>query len=305
MAMEEKATGRAPVVWRPRDAAEACRMKAAFGANGVFVAGGTLLRTQWESGAAAMPGNFIDLTAIPGLASVRSEAGRLEIGPLVKLSALMRAETVASGFPLLAEAVRRIAAPSIRNLATIGGNVASRVGDALPALLVHEAELVWATGERTESALLEEWLADPGPSAGVRLLAGIRLKPADAESSGAGPFRMIGAFRKLGRREAFTPSLVTIAVLGRLAEDGTLSGVRIAAGGGSAVPMRLRAAEAALEGARVTADALARVSEAVLAEYKPASDPFAGADYRRMAAANLIAAEWLKLAGADVEEDGR
>jgi len=304
MAMEEKVPGRAPEVWRPRDAAEACRLKTAFGPDGVFVAGGTLLRTHWESGASSMPGNLIDLTAIPGLAGIRAEAGRLAIGPLVKLSELMRAEAVAAGFPLLAEAARRIAAPSVRNLATIGGNVAGRVGDALPALLVYDAELVWQTGERTWAEPLEDWLADPDRYAGVRVLTDIRLKPADAPAPDGRPGRIVGAFRKLGRREAFTPSLVTAAVLGRLAADGTLAEVRIAAGGGSAVPARLRAAEAALEGARATPDALARVSEAVLAEYRPASDPFAGAEYRRMAAANLIAAEWLSLAGAGREEDG-
>jgi CO/xanthine dehydrogenase FAD-binding subunit len=43
----------------------------------------------------------------------------------------------------------------------------------------------------------------------------------------------------------------------------------------------------------------------VLAEYRPASDAFAGAEYRRTAAANLIAAEWLRLAGAGREGDGR
>jgi carbon-monoxide dehydrogenase medium subunit len=300
MAMEERKAGRDPDVLRPRDAVEACRLKAAYGADGVFVAGGTLLRTQWESGAAAMPGRLIDLTAIPGFDAIREDDGGLVIGPLVKLSELTRAEPVASGYPLLAEAARRIGAPSIRNLATIGGNVACRIGDALPALLVYGAELVWRTIERNGVALpLEDWLADPGSEDGVRLLAGIRLRPAEAQESAG---RLVGAFRKLGRREAFIPSLVTVAVLGRLAEDGTLRGVRIAAGGGSAVPARLRGAEAALEGARVGPDTLVRLTEAVLGEYRPASDAFAGADYRRMAAANLIAAEWLRLAGAGREE---
>jgi carbon-monoxide dehydrogenase medium subunit len=302
MAMEEREAGRAPEVLRPRDAAEACRLKAAFGYDGVFVAGGTLLRTQWESGAAALPGRLIDLTAIPGLDGIRAENGELVIGPLVKLTALMRAEPVAAGVPLLAEAARRIGAPSIRNLGTIGGNVAGRIGDTLPVLLVCGAELIWCTAERKEEVMpLEDWLADPGPADSVRLLTGIRIRlPKAAETAG----RPVGAFRKLGRREAFIPSLVSVALLGRLAEDGSLRDVRIAAGGGSMVPSRLRGAEAALEGAGIGPDSLARLTEAVLDEYRPASDAFAGADYRRMAAANLIAAEWLRLAGAG-REDGR
>jgi carbon-monoxide dehydrogenase medium subunit len=301
MAMENKAFGRYPEVFRPRDAAEACRLKAAYGGDGVFIAGGTLLRTQWEAGTAAMPGALIDLTGIPGLAGIGPEAGGLVIGPLVKLSALMRSEPVAAGFPLMVEAVRRIGAPSIRNLATIGGNVACRVGDALTALLVYDAELVWQTCDGRMVQSLEDWLSDPGPAADVRLLAGIRLKPAEA---GGRPGRVVGGFRKLGRREAFTPSLVTVAVLGRLTGDGTLADARVAAGGGSAVPARLRAAEAVIEGARVSPDALVRVSEAAAGEYRPASDAFAGAEYRRRAAANLIAAEWLGLVGSGRKEDG-
>mgnify|MGYP001217386279 FL=1 len=292
--MEVKAFGNLPEVFRPRDAAEACGMKKTFGADGAYVAGSTLLRVHWESGAAPMPGKIIDLTSIPGLSGIRTEDGRLVIGSLVKLTELTRAEAVLTGFPLLAEAAGRIGAPSIRNLATIGGNVACRIGDALTALLVYDADLIWHTGERTEAARLADWLADPGPQPDDRLLVGIRLAPADE----AEPGRIVGAFRKLGRREAFTASLVTIAVLGQLAEDGTLAGVRIAAGGGSAVPARLRAAEAVLEGGRATPDALIRLAEAVMNEYKPASDVFAGADYRRLAAANLIAAEVMRLAGA-------
>lgn len=301
MVMAFGTPGRDPEVLRPRDPAEACRMKAALGAEGVFVAGGTLLRTQWESGAAKMPGALIDLTALPALDGIAEEAGALVIGPLVRLSDLVRSEPVAAGFPLLAEAVRRIGAPSIRNLATIGGNVASRTGDALTALLVYDAELIWRTERRTETMRLEDWLADPGAGEGFRLLAGIRLKRAGA-AAGCRAGRIAGGFRKLGRREAFIPALVTVAVLGRLTEDGTLAGVRVAAGGGSAVPSRLRAAEAVIEGARVSPETLVRLGEAVAGEYRPASDAFAGAEYRRRAAANLIAAEWFTLCAPDRKE---
>ena len=306
MAAECKASGRYPEVHRPRSAAEACGMKAAYGRGGVFIAGGTLLRTQWEAGTAPMPGALIDLTAIPGLdrISVEADSGKLVIGPLVKLSALISSEPVASGFPLMAEAARRIGAPPVRNLATIGGNVACRIGDALTALLVYDAELVWQAGERIDTLRLEDWLADPGPETDVRLLAGIRLKPPDSAETGGRPGRIVGGFRKLGRREAFTPSLVTIAVMGRLTEDGTLTGVRVAAGGGSAIPARLHAAEAVIEGARVSPDALVRLSKAAAGEYRPVSDAFAAADYRCRAAANLIAAEWLTLVGAAGKEDG-
>ena len=97
-------------------------------------------------------------------------------------------------------------------------------------------------------------------------------------------------YAKVGRRQAFTASLVTVAVAGRLTKDGTVRGIRLVAGGGAAAAQRLTTAESLLEGGHLTKERLCAVSDAISKQYKAASDVFAGGDYRGEAAANLIAA---------------
>ena len=310
-----------PRVWRPGSPEEAWSLKHTFGTDGVYISGGTLLRTQWESGAAAVPAHLIDLSAIGGISGISAAAGHMTIGALTLLAALRKDSSIALHFPLLTEAVRSIAAPSIRNLGTIGGNAVSSAGDAIPALLVYGAELAMYDGGRTTDVPIADWLTDGGScppsnrqSPPHQLLLQIKLPFARSGDSAKGdggnghplpqPAKRFGAFHKIGRREAFTPSVVTAAVSGGLAKDGRIHGLRIAAGGGQTVPRRLTEAESVLEGKRPEPDALAALYEAVLAQYKPCGDSFADADYRRTTAANVIAASlWRGAGGARGEEE--
>lgn len=99
----------------------------------------------------------------------------------------------------------------------------------------------------------------------------------------------------MGRRDAFTASLVTIAITASFdASSRSLSGVRIAAGGGTGRPQRLPAAEALLEGAVYSDSLMAAVYEAVENSFDTYSDPFATEAYKRKTAGNLIVSELWK-----------
>ncbi|MCC3372678.1 FAD binding domain-containing protein [Cohnella sp. REN36] len=275
-------------VWHPRDASEACRLKKRFGSGAVYTAGGTLLRTQWEAGQRPEPAHLIDLSGIPEMRGIRTEGGELAIGALTTLAVCRRDPYLQARFPLLAEAARAIAAPSIRNLATIGGNILSAVGDSLPVFLVYKARLIWREGEAERAEDAEDWLERGGEEteASVRLLLQIRL-PLDDSPEKAG--RTFGFYGKIGRREAFVPSLVTTALTGRIAPDGQLRGVRLAAGDGKTVPRRFPLTESRLEGAAADDGAVRLLHRLLLEQYKPAPDPFATAEYRKLTAANLAA----------------
>jgi len=262
-------------------------MKQSLGRSAAFVSGGTLLRTQWENGVAPMPSALIDLRGVPGLAGMTvSEEDGLVVGALATLSDCRRRPLLAERAPSLAEAVRSIAAPSVRNLGTIGGNVVSGVGDVLPALLAHDAELVWYGGDGAKLSLSEaaaDWLERFGEESETRVLTSIRLPRA-----GRGEL-FFEAYRKVGRREAFTPSLVTVALRGRLDASGRWTDCRIAAGGGAMKPMRLTAAEAVWSGAAASGIDYGKLYMAAEAEYAGVTDAFADARYRKKTAAGLIA----------------
>ncbi|TLS52736.1 molybdopterin dehydrogenase [Paenibacillus antri] len=282
-----------PAVLQPRDVAEAWRWKRTLGASAAFVSGGTLLRTQWENGLAPMPRSLIDLRGLPGFSGIDASDDRISIGALVTLSDCRRSPALALRAPALTEAVRVIGAPSIRNLGTIGGNVVSGIGDVWPALLVHDAELEWFGDRGGINEPAEAWVRRFGTASEPRVLTAIRLP--SSSNSGGGPF--FEAYRKVCRREGFAPSLVTVALRGRLDEAGRWTTCRIAAGGGTANPKRLAAAEALWNGKTSEELNFQSLYQSVEEEYEAASDPFADAGYRRKTAAGLVAAALWEASG--------
>lgn len=284
-----------PAVYRPSSLLEAWKMKRQLGDDALYAAGGTLLRTQWEAGTAGVPQTLIDLRGIEGVTGIIADEGECFIGALTDLSLCRKSPVLKALAPQLQEAVRAVAAPSVRNLATIGGNIACGYGDTLPALLVLDADLELYDGVCLVRMPVSSWLSERwGDMQGRRqdaILTGIRISSvADAEDT-----LRLTAYRKVGRRETFTPSLVTAALAGSLRSDGTLERVRLAAGGGSGCPQRLKQAEVLLEGNCQSAQLLSQVYDAVQTEFEPVADAFAGTAYRKRTAGNLIAAELWRL----------
>lgn len=282
-----------PAVHQPRSLQEAWELKRSLGASAVYVSGGTLLRTQWEAGTAPVPRQIIDLRNIDGMRDCTYTKEYMTIGSLVSLSQCRKDRQLSDSAPAVSEAARCIAAPAVRNLATLGGNMASGYGDILPALLVYGAEVAVFDGSYLTVQSADTWLSSrwTGAFPAEHIIAGIRLPLTDEERPAVSDSRL-EVFRKVGRREAFTASLVTVAIKARIDNiTRCLYGVRIAAGGGSGRPMRLAAAEAVLEGALYEERLLAALYEAVESEFETSSDPFATADYKRKTAGNLIVSE--------------
>lgn len=290
-----------PAVWRPRHAEEAYRLKKQFGHDAAYVSGGTLLRTQWENGS-PVPGHLIDLSGAAGWKVAAADNGTFAIGAQTTLSACRGDPQLQALYPLIVEASRSIAAPSIRNLATIGGNVSSGVGDSLPALLVYEAQLDWYDdgGERTEA--LEDWLrrVPDGTAQTDSLLLRVRLPlesanldPSEISSENASlnadPPHSFAYYAKIGRRDSFVPSAVTTALTGTIDGSGRLRRVRLAAGGGKTIPRRYPEAEARLEGQAADDRSVHLLHAILMASYTPAPDPFLSDEYRKRTAANVAA----------------
>jgi xanthine dehydrogenase C subunit len=292
-----------PSVWHPRDTTEAWTFKKLLDSDAVYVAGGTLLRTQWESGQAVMPKHLIDLGSIPGLKGITKEEHSLTIGALTPLSDCRKDEYIKLHCPMMVDAIRSIAAVSVRNVATIGGNIASRVGDSLPVFIVCQADFEWNNGLSPMTEDASEWverLQVQLPKAS-HLLTRIHL-PLFKETEIVP--RRFGVFHKVGRREAFTPSLVTVALNCGLKADGKVADIRIAAGGGQTIPHRLSAAEKLLKGQTLNQELLAAVHQSIVDGYKPKSDPLATDAYRKKTAANLIVTELWKI-GVAMSDGGR
>ncbi|MCM3625817.1 FAD binding domain-containing protein [Paenibacillus glycanilyticus] len=294
MAANAQGVAEAPFVWHPATAAEAWQLKQTLGTEGVYTAGGTLLRTQWEAGLAAMPNHLINVGEIEELHGIHidCESGTGTLGAMITLSDLRTSPLVHASFPLLTEAARSIAAPSIRNLATIGGNVLSLVGDSLPALLIYDPVLHWHDGSNGLQESLSEWLSTAAVHAAwrERLLIAIELTQPALDSN----TKRFVAYHKVGRRDAFTPSVVTAALSVQLDSDNRLSDVRLALGGGQTIPHRLELVEQFLTGKIANKKTITEVYALVVEHYEPKGDAFVPVSYRKKAAANLIASELWK-----------
>ena len=223
----------------------------------------------------AEPTALVDLRRIPGLAGIREAGGFLAIGAMTRESELEKSELVRRRYPLLADASRVIADPVVRNLATIGGNIAhADPGNDHPAaMLACRASFVACgpSGERTVAA--GNFFTGPFSTCleAGEILTEIRI-PAPAAGSG-------GAYRKFERKVGdYAVAAVAVQLrleAGRIAEAGVgLTNVGLTA-------IRAAAAEAALVGSDGGDEALDRAAEAAAGAAEPEDDHRGSADYKR------------------------
>lgn len=241
----------------------------------VPVAGGTLIQLAWSAGG-EKPARICDLSRLP-LSGIDAAAGTIRIGAMTRLSKLEASEVVAMHLPVLAEAIRKVAAPPVRRLATLGGNLAGKIGCLFPPLLALDATIeIFADGAVTERPLLDALALPRGA-----ILTAVLIPPQTTAER--------WTQRKTGLRAAFTPSVIGAA--GRLVLDGDrIITARLAVGGGITVPQRLGETEAMLAGRSADTVDWPAIHAALLASIRTSDDAFRSADYRRRVAANALVA---------------
>jgi CO/xanthine dehydrogenase FAD-binding subunit len=189
-----------------------------------------------------------------GLEYIRREDGMIHIGAATRMqtagaSALLRTHASA-----LAQAAGKMAAPPVRSLATLGGNIcnASPAGDTVCAMLALGAEVVLASSRSRRSVPLDAFFTGPGRTVikPGELLIEIRLRPTGRREG--------SAYAKVGRRQALTLAVLNAAARVRLDGRGNCDDVRIADGAAAPKPVRAVKAEAILRGKPFTPEAIAR-----------------------------------------------
>lgn len=223
----------------------------------------------------AAPRLLVDLACIPGLNRIAVEADGLRLGALVRWVDIERDATLRAAHPLLAEAISHVAHYQIRNRGTVGGSLAHADPAAeMPGIaVVCDADIriagprglhTIAAGDFFIGALSTVLQPD-------ELIVEIRLP--------AWPNERRWAFEEFSRR-AGDFALAGVALFYDLDSSGCVLDPHIAAIGVSDRPLRLRAAEAAIAGARITADAIRAAAAAAPYHIEIADDIHAPADYR-------------------------
>jgi CO/xanthine dehydrogenase FAD-binding subunit len=151
------------------------------------------------------PPALLNLNEVPELRGWSREDGTLRLGSGLTYTEAMAAE-LAEAFPALAEASRTVGSPQIRNRGTIGGNLgtASPAGDALPPLLVRDAEVELASIRGVRTMPLTEFLVGPKRNALApdELVTAARVSAAEGSET----------FMKVGPRNAMVIAVVSLAL---------------------------------------------------------------------------------------------
>lgn len=258
----------------PRTLEEAMALLGNLGDDAKILAGGQSLIPAMRF-RLAMPEHLIDLGGLDGLAYVREDAGFLRIGAMTREADLEAATVVQQRYSLLADTAHVIADPLVRNLATVGGNLAHAdpANDHPATMLAYAAEVEARspTGSRTIkiddffTGLFENAL-EPG-----EILTEIRIP---APQPGAG-----GAYRKLERKVG--DYAVSAAAVQLRVQGGRVSAARIGLTNVSPVPLRATGAEQAILGQAITDDCLAAAARAASEECDPSPDLRGSVAYKR------------------------
>jgi CO/xanthine dehydrogenase FAD-binding subunit len=262
-----------------------------------LVAGGTDLLLDLQQGRTPPVNTLVDLTAVAEMTAIEMRQGRLFIGASVPLNRITQSGLVQQSAAALVQACSLIGSPQVRNVATLGGNVAHALpaADGAIALLALGATVEVATcgGARRESALIDLYKG-PGQTAldlCQEILVGFYLPVAQPGQS--------SAFVRVMRSQGVAlPILNMAAWLEREGEH--IKDIRIAIGPAGPIPQRGTAAEQALRGQPPTAEVCARAVEALLGQVKLRTSPYrASADYRRhltgVLLGEVLAKAWGKL----------
>ena len=257
------------------------------------IAGGTNLIVDIRA-RRVTPDRLISLSRIAELRRIQLSNGRLRLGGRTTVSDLVRSPEIATHGASLLEASRVFAGQMVRNAATVAGNIAcgSPAADLVPPLLSLDASLVLSSASGSRTVALADYFTGYKQDArrSDELITEISWPVPGPQS--------INRFYKLARRKGDAITVTGVAVTVS-ASKGACSRARIALGAVAPIVMRARAAEAMLEGQRLTAALIDAAGRKAAEECSPIDDIRASADYRRhtvhMLARRLISEAWAQL----------
>ncbi len=200
---------------------------------------------------------------------------------------------ISKHFPQLTELWNRIGGQQVRNMGTIGGNIAngSPIGDTPPALIALGASVVLRKGKVQRTVPLESFFIEYGKQDRQpgEFVEAVRIPFLDENAR--------YAVYKITKRLDEDISAVCGAFRLIFDENGKVSDAVIAYGGMAGTPKRADNAEAALIGASWTEITVEAAMEALANDYTPLTDWRASADYRLLVAKNLLRRFYLETQG--------
>ena len=259
--------------YRPANVREALRLLHSGKGHARVVAGGTDIVVDGDDSVRFL----IDITHA-GLSYIRRRGAAWVIGATTTMADLEESDAIqALAGGLLCRAARSCGSVPVRNLATLGGNMAngSPAADMATPLLVLDAAVVMVDARGRRKLPLAEYLAGGRAARDAKSLLVEIVVPDPPDGKGCR-----WSFQKLGRT-AVDISLVNVSAGLQLDSRGRVKWARIALGSVSPAPMRASGAEQRMAGRILDQSLLAEIGAEVAREVSPISDARASAEYRR------------------------
>jgi len=234
---------RAPLGYaRAWNLAEALCFLGDFGSVTAVLAGGTDLMIDLRAGD-LRASYILDISRLPELKVLELRGEEIHLGAGVTFSEILSSDLLARCAPVLREAASTIGSRQVRNVATIGGNVVhcSPCADSVPALLVHEAQVVLSSREGERVLPLPAFLKGPyrNDRRPEELVTRFVLRAADGR---------FFQFQKVARRRELATARITLAILAEQGAGGRIGSFRLALGSATPSPLRIEAVEEFLMG---------------------------------------------------------
>ncbi len=224
----------------------------------------------------AQPETLIDINNIPGLSYIKEEDGHLKIGAMTRESDLEHSDVIANKYPIFTDASKLIADPQVRNMGTIGGNLAH--GDAAndhPAVMFAlRASVVISGSGGSRTVPIDEFFYGFYTTAiqETEILTEITI-PTPTGKTG-------NAYHKLERKVG-DYATAGVAIQLSVDDDGVCTYAGIGLTNVNPTPMRAARSEEALLGSKLTESDIKAAAKFASEDCNPSADLRGDVDYKR------------------------
>ncbi len=248
--------------------------------SATILAGGTDIGL-WVTKQHKLLSKIIYTGNVKELCTINETKEAFEIGAAVRYSDLPA--SLNSAYPDFGRILRRLGSHQVRNLGTMGGNIAngSPIGDTPPLLIAMNARIILNKAGKRRELPIENYFIDYGKQnrePGEFLERIIIPKPL--------PGSRFAAY-KISKRFDQDISSVCAAIQIQL-NGNSIEEIRIAFGGMAATPKRALQTESALVGQPYTQQSIENAVKCLKKDFAPISDMRASAQYRLKVAGNLL-----------------
>lgn len=268
---------------RPNSLHEAFAFLAENGPRTAVLAGGTDLSIAIRNGEFDKD-YVLDISRLDETRTVEIADGTLAVGAAVTYTEIVANPIVNRHAPLLAAAARCVGSLQIRNMGTLGGNVAnaSPAADSVPAMMAHNVRVLIQSSSSERVQPLDQVIVGPYITS---LQPGELITKLFLEPMGSG-YRY--SFQRIARRRALSVARANAAAMALQDAGGTVLDLRLSVGSITPRPCRLIEAEQYLVGKVPSFDLLREAAELVSNEMIRRSGIRASTEYKKPAVEGLV-----------------